>query len=70
MLLLQRAFTAALCIVPARTALLSSAARYWDPPHPATLPIDVLRKDVTVTHTRAVRCKVQTNAARARRCIG
>ena len=27
--------------------------RYWDPPHPATIPIEKLRKDITVTHTRA-----------------
>ena len=47
-----RAVTAALCIVPARAALLSSV-RYWDPPHPATIPIEKLRKDITVTHTRA-----------------
>jgi hypothetical protein len=43
---------AVLCLSPARGALLSGM-RPCIPPHPSCIPTDELRKDITVTHSRA-----------------
>ena len=42
-----------LCAItsPMRASLMSTSMRFYNPPHPATLPLETLRRECTCTHS-------------------